>query len=100
MHRDATSQAFEQARKIADTPFPFPWSQFILLLLLVHTLTVPVLVVAYVAAPWLAIVLSTITVVAYWAMNEVGAEGQPAAVRTLLDIHCVLTKYDCCHYGI
>jgi hypothetical protein len=58
---------------VADTPFPFPWSQVILLLLLLHTLTVPPIMVAYVAAPWLAVALSVISVVAYWAMNEVGA---------------------------
>ena len=42
---------------LADTPFPFPWAQLVLTLLLAYTLTVPFLIVAYCNAPWLGLVL-------------------------------------------
>ncbi len=63
--------AFLPRRKLADTPFPFPWSQFTLVLLIFHTFTAPLLFVAYVPSKWLAVLLSVVTVVTYWAMNEV-----------------------------
>ncbi|KAF8057858.1 hypothetical protein HT031_005804 [Scenedesmus sp. PABB004] len=40
--------AYEQCRKLADTPFPFPWAQFVLVMLLLFTATLPLLVLAYV----------------------------------------------------
>ncbi len=68
-------------RKIADTPFPFPWSQFTLVLLLVHNFTVPILYVAYIPARWLAVALAVVTNITYWAMNEVRGS---AAGRSLV----------------
>jgi hypothetical protein len=41
-------------------------------LLLFHTFTAPLVFVAYVPSKWLAMLLSVVTVVTYWAMNEVG----------------------------
>lgn len=47
-------------RKLADTPFPFPWAQTIIVFLLIYTLTVPIMVAAYISNAWLATLLSFI----------------------------------------
>lgn len=58
-------------RKLSDTPFPFPWAQFILVLLLLHTATSPLVVLAYIPHVALALVMSAIITATYWALNEV-----------------------------
>ncbi|KAK9805550.1 hypothetical protein WJX72_004682 [[Myrmecia] bisecta] len=65
---------FEGCRKLADTPFPFPWAQMILLFLLMFALTVPVLIIGFVHRLWLALLLDFICVQAYWALNEVARD--------------------------
>lgn len=65
---------FEQCRKIMDTPFPFPWVQFVTACLLVYTFTVPIVIAAYVTADWLAFMLTVFAVTTYHALNEVARD--------------------------
>lgn len=67
-------RGYDQCRKLADTPFPFPWAQFILVLLVFHTVTVPLLITAYIRVAWLAILLSGMSVITYWTLNEVARD--------------------------
>ncbi|GAB4814316.1 hypothetical protein N2152v2_001362 [Parachlorella kessleri] len=66
--------SFEQCRKLVDTPFPFPWSQIIVAFLLMYTLTIPVMMAAYIKQVWLGVVLTFISVLTYWALNEVARD--------------------------
>lgn len=67
-------QGFEQCRKIADTPFPFPWAQFVAVCLMIYALTVPIVISSFVTAPLLAVVLDVISVMTYYALNEVARD--------------------------
>lgn len=65
---------FEQCRKIMDTPFPFPWVQFVTVCLLLYTFTVPIVISAYITADWLAFILTVFAVMTYHALNEVARD--------------------------
>lgn len=65
---------YEQCRKIADTPFPFPWAQFVFVSLLMFTFSCPLLIIAYVPNTGLAIFLSVLSVSTYWGCNEVARD--------------------------
>ena len=67
-------QGYEQSRKVADTPFPFPWAQMVVVLLVIYTITVPLLIIAYVNSTALATALSVISAATYWALNEVARD--------------------------
>ena len=61
-------------RVLVDTPFPFPWAQLVLMLLLVFSVTCPLLVVCWVDTLWLSVILDFIAVQTYWALNEVARD--------------------------
>ena len=65
---------FEQCRKISDTPFPFPWAQFVAICLLMHALTLPIVLTAYVRNSLLAVLLDVMSVVTYYTLNEVARD--------------------------
>jgi predicted membrane chloride channel (bestrophin family) len=44
--------AYSQCRKIAFHPFPFAWAQMILVLLILYTLSQPLMLVAYITNIW------------------------------------------------
>ncbi len=48
-------------RKLVDTPFPFPWSQTIIVFLLIYSLTIPIMMAAYIQQAWLGVVLTFIS---------------------------------------
>lgn len=50
--------AFEQCRALAETPFPFPWAQLMAVLLLIYSVSLPVLMVTWTDEIWLALVLN------------------------------------------
>jgi len=66
--------AFNQAQKIADVPFPFPYAQLLLVLLTFFALFIPVYMVcftqSYIAAP----ILSFLLFEGVWGINEVAKE--------------------------
>jgi hypothetical protein len=68
---EAGLAAFEQCRKIAETPFNFPWAQLMVVLLTIYSLTLPLVMVGWLKAAWIAIVLDFVSVLSYWSMNEV-----------------------------
>lgn len=49
-------------------------AQFVLLMLVIFTVTLPLLVLAYVAHSVLAVVVTVMTVSTYWAVNEVARD--------------------------
>ena len=65
---------FNQADKIATTPFPMPYSQMLTACLLVFNIILPVMVVATIKNMTVAVVLTCISTVAYQGLNEVARE--------------------------
>lgn len=61
-------------RAIADTPFPFPWAQMVLVMLILYAVSVPLVVVAFVDSTWMGIVVNFICVQSYWCLNEVARD--------------------------
>jgi len=66
--------AFMQARKIVDTPFPFPYAQLVQVLLLVMMSTAPTVICTYVTSMLLAVLLSFFSMLGFFALNEVAQE--------------------------
>ncbi|CAK9033811.1 unnamed protein product [Durusdinium trenchii] len=62
------------AKKIADTRFPFPFSQLISALLFVHVVMLPVLLSAVISEVWLAMTLTFIPIFSMCCLNYIGVE--------------------------
>jgi len=65
---------YMQARKIADTPFPFPHAQIIMLGLLMFAFFCPVICVAYLDSWWMLCAVNFVCVWSFYSMNEVCRE--------------------------
>ena len=61
-------------RVLADTPFPFPWAQIVLIMLILYALIVPLIVVAFVNRMWIGLVINFLSVQSYWSLNEVARD--------------------------
>lgn len=66
--------AFMQTKKVSRTPFPLPYAQLVLFFLIVLMFSSPFVIVAYVANPYVAGLLSFCASLGYFALNEVGRE--------------------------
>jgi len=65
---------FMQTKKVSRTPFPLPYAQLVLFFLIVLMFSSPFVIVAYVADPYVAGLLSFCASLGYFALNEVGRE--------------------------
>ena len=65
---------YMQARKIVDTPFPFPHAQLIVMALVLFAFFCPCIMVAYLSEIWLVVSLNFITTWIYFGVNEVSRE--------------------------
>ena len=63
---------FNQADKLAKTPFPMPYAQMLTVLLLVFNVTLPVMIAGNINA--LYVVVSAVSVAAYQGLNETARE--------------------------
>ncbi len=68
------THAFAQARKIVECPFPFPHAHLVQLSLAVFAFTTPIMVVAWTADLWVALLMDAISVFSFFAMNEVACD--------------------------
>ena len=66
--------AYSQALKISLTPFPFPYSQLTVALLVGFGILTPFVVVAYVINIWICCLLIFVIGMMYWALHEVSRE--------------------------
>jgi len=67
-------QAFMQAKKIQETPFPYPYAQLVTMLLAINAVTAPLMVAAYVDDTLLAVSLSFIATIVSVSLDEVAKE--------------------------
>merc|ERR1711975_194620 len=65
---------FNNAKKIHNTPFPFPYAQLITLALLILTLTCGFVMNVFVTSPYWATLFSFVAIAGYYAINEVAIE--------------------------
>lgn len=65
---------YNQADKIATTPFPMPYAQMLTACLVVFNVTLPIMVAGNINALWLAVLVNFISTVAYQGLNEVARE--------------------------
>lgn len=65
---------FEQCNKITTCPFPFPYAQVIIYLLMVITFILPICVLPVTPSLWVGAVVVHFTVTSFWAVNEVSRD--------------------------
>jgi predicted membrane chloride channel (bestrophin family) len=69
-----TNDAFQQCKKIVDTPFPLPYAQAVLLMLVIWMIFVPFLICEIVNDTALACVFSFLPTFAFAILNEVARD--------------------------
>eukprot|EP01043_Picozoa_sp_COSAG02_P008002 COSAG02_NODE_248_length_27133_cov_45.131723_20_plen_642_part_00 len=65
------NEAFNQCKKIVDTPFPYPYAQAVMLSIVLYTFIAPIYICQIVNSPAWAIFISFIAVGAIVTLNEV-----------------------------
>ena len=94
--------AFSQARKICETPFPWPHAHLLELALVCFSFVMPLCMVAWMAELWSAVLLDAIVVFSFTAMNEVAIEledpfvNQPHAIA-LATLQAHFNEELCCY---
>merc|ERR550525_1624912 len=83
---------FNQAQKIADVPFPFPYAQLLLVLLVCFSCFIPVYMVCFVKSYIATPILSFLLFEGIWGINETAKElenpfGADSNDITLADFH-------------
>ena len=61
-------------RKIRDVPFPFPYSQFLSFILVVHWLITPIVASQIILQPWWAGIMVFSVVTSYWTLYYIAQE--------------------------
>ncbi|CAE7725293.1 unnamed protein product [Symbiodinium microadriaticum] len=61
-------------RKIRDVPFPFPYSQFLSFILVVHWLVTPIVASQIILKPWWAGIMVFSVVTSYWTLYYIAQE--------------------------
>ena len=73
---------FQQAQKVADIPFPFPYAQIVQYMQLAFVLSCPFVVISFVSSVIPAMIFTFLAVFCYVSLNEVAAELEdPLRVR-------------------
>ena len=67
-------QSFEHCRYLADTPFPFPWAQLVIVVLLSWQFLIPLTVIVSYESRALGVVVAMASCWVLWALNEVARE--------------------------
>eukprot|EP00928_Gymnodinium_smaydae_P052602 TRINITY_DN3660_c0_g1_i3.p1 TRINITY_DN3660_c0_g1~~TRINITY_DN3660_c0_g1_i3.p1 ORF type:complete len:643 (+),score=105.58 TRINITY_DN3660_c0_g1_i3:75-1931(+) len=62
------------AKKISETPFPFPYCQTLQVVLVIHAIFTPIVFVAWCRDPVSAGLLTFVAVALYWSLNFISAE--------------------------
>eukprot|EP00271_Cylindrocystis_brebissonii_P016723 TRINITY_DN4106_c0_g2_i1.p1 TRINITY_DN4106_c0_g2~~TRINITY_DN4106_c0_g2_i1.p1 ORF type:complete len:340 (-),score=31.46 TRINITY_DN4106_c0_g2_i1:862-1860(-) len=65
---------YENARKLCDTPFPFPYAQCVALLLHLNAVGMPLLMANWIGQVWLAALTTFFSVFTFYVINEVARE--------------------------
>jgi len=61
-------------RKIAEIPFPFPYTQMIIVMLTIQSVVTPILTSMSSETAWWAGLITFVTVLSYWCMNYIASE--------------------------
>ena len=66
--------AYNQCRRFTDSPFPMPYANAVMLVLLMYTVSLPVLMWCWVTVPWLSATFAFIASLTYWLLHEVARD--------------------------
>mmetsp|Transcript_5922 Transcript_5922/g.17692 ORF Transcript_5922/g.17692 Transcript_5922/m.17692 type:complete len:489 (-) Transcript_5922:60-1526(-) len=66
--------ALEEAQKIAETPFPFPYAQTCDALLIIHLIVSPVIAAHWSSNVWAAAIFGFVQVFVLWSLNSISVE--------------------------
>lgn len=80
--------ALYDAKRLADTPFPFPYAQTCDCLLVIHWIVSPFVHSQWVTYPWWAAVFSFAQVFIFWALNFIAVEIEMPFGNDSNDIDC------------
>ncbi|CAG9463404.1 unnamed protein product [Pedinophyceae sp. YPF-701] len=86
--------AYEQLRKLAYLPFPFPTSQMVVVLVLLYAATMPLLVTAWITKAWFASGFCFLAVLTYAALSEVARDLEDPFLYDANDIPCARLQYE------
>merc|ERR1712032_965328 len=92
--------AFNQAMKLADVPFPFPYAQLLTVLLSVYVCFIPIYVVCFTSSYIVSAIMSYMLCTAIWGLNETAKELENPFGDDVNDIYLVdfhLRFIDHCH---
>eukprot|EP00892_Ulva_mutabilis_P012037 jgi/Ulvmu1/9205/UM005_0305.1 len=65
---------YEQCKKLATIPFPFPHAQIVTATLVLFTLTLPLMLAAFISSPVMCGGVGALTAILYWGAHEVARE--------------------------
>ena len=91
---DEGFEAFEQCRALVDTPFPFPWAQAMVLFLVIFSLCLPLLMVAWLKTVWIACLVDFLSVFCFWTLNEVARDLESPFVFPPNDLPLARMQYN------
>lgn len=91
---DEGFEAFEQCRALVDTPFPFPWAQAMVLFLVILSICLPLLMVAWIKAVWLACLIDFLSVFCFWTLNEIARDLESPFVFPPNDLPLARMQYN------
>lgn len=84
---------FEQCRMLVETPFPFPWAQLLTFILVLYMITLPFMVAVCMTRQWLACIVTFISTITHWAMNEVARDLEDPFVYDPNDLPSARLQY-------
>jgi len=85
---------YNQARKLTEIPFPFPYAQLVLMFLVVYALSLPFVVVAWVETRAAIACFSFFPVWAYFSVNEVNRQLEEPFLHAPNDLPCPAFQRD------
>lgn len=87
-------EGYENCRKLADTPFPFPYSQLVIGMLMMFMSVTPFLFGGFVLANPLSIAFNFLTLVTHFALNELAKDLEDPFIHDPNDLPLVRHHYN------
>lgn len=81
-------------RKLADTPFPFPYAQLVMGMLIMFLVAIPFLFDTFIKATILSLLLNFITLMSYFSLNELAKDMEDPFMFDPNDLPLVRHHYD------
>ncbi|GMH35646.1 hypothetical protein BSKO_03514 [Bryopsis sp. KO-2023] len=87
-------EGYENCRKLADTPFPFPYAQLVIALLIMFLVMLPFLFAGFILSDWLSVMLAFISLMTHFALNELAKDMEDPFIYDPNDLPLAKHHYD------